>query len=382
MKIGFLLDDHMHRAGGVQEYVRGMVRYLERHGHEAVVFSGGTQFDEPLPERVIPLGMSLPFKGSGSSTSVPIVLRSGRALRRLLHEEQCDVLHVQAPYSPTMSGRLLAHSDAAHLLTFQIRIDRSPRLWLLRQLARLQRPSLRHIHKRLAISSAAVETAQALFPGEYEVIGVGVDTQAFAAAAAQPRLPQYADGRVTLMTVGRLEVRKGVDHLLRAYQLVEREHHDAVRLVIAGDGPEREALHQLAADLDLKNVEWLGYVPAEVLPRLMASADMFCATATGQESFGYVLIEAMAAGLPIVAYANAGYAGVLQRHPGNLLVPVGNIQLLAGALATFIASPQLRQSVSSANRQGALQHSWEVVGAQVVRAYEEVLAQTKQARRR
>ena len=75
MKIGFLLDDHMHRAGGVQEYVRGMYRYLERNGHEAVVFSGGSQFTTPLPERVIQLGISVPAKGSGSTTSLPVTAR-------------------------------------------------------------------------------------------------------------------------------------------------------------------------------------------------------------------------------------------------------------------------------------------------------------------
>ena len=374
MKVGFLLDDHMYRAGGVQEYVRGMVRYLESHGHEAVVFSGGSQYNDPLPERVIQLGVSLPFKGNQSSTSIPIVFRSGRALRQLLHQEACDLLHVQTPFSPTMSGRLLAQSDVAHMLTFHIRIDSPVRLWLLRQLARLLRPSFRRIHKRLAISPAAVETGACLFPGDYEVVGVGVDTEAFAAAVEQPPLPQYADDTVTILTVGRLERRKGVHHLLHAFQVLERDHGTAVRLVVAGDGPEREALQTLATELKLKHVEWLGFVPADQLPHLMASADLFCAPATGQESFGYVLIEAMAAALPIVAYANAGYAGVLAQHAGNVLVPVGAERALAGALAMFVASPALRHHVSAANRHGAQRHSWDHVGAQVLRAYQETLA--------
>ncbi|MBA3469366.1 MAG: glycosyltransferase family 4 protein [Herpetosiphonaceae bacterium] len=373
MKIGFLLDDHMHRPGGVQEYVRGMYRYLLRNGHEAVVFSGGTQFNTPLPERVIQLGISIPAKGSGSTTSLPVVLKSAAALRRLLREEACDVLHVQTPFSPTLSGRLLAVSEAAHVCSFHIRIDDPIRLRLLSWAARLQRPSFRHIHKRMAISQAAEETAQVLFPGRYERVGVGVHISRYAAAAQLPRLAEYNDDRVTIMTVGRLEERKGVAHLLRAYASLERAYGDAIRLVIAGDGPQREQLQALAAQLGLRSVQWLGFVENAALPQVMASADIFCAPATGQESFGYVLVEAMAAGLPIVGFANAGYAEVLAQHPGNFAVPVRDERALAGALSTFIASQPLRRAVSSRNRVGAERHSWTRVGAQVMQVYAEAL---------
>lgn len=374
MKIGFLIDDHMHRAGGVQEYVRGMYRYLVRHGHEAVVFSGGSQFSDPLPERVISLGISVPARGSGSTTSLPLVLKSSRSLRQLLHEEACDILHVQTPFSPTMSGRLLAASDAAHVASFHIRIDNPLRLRLLGWAALLQRPSFRHIHQRIAISQAAEETAQALFPGDYERIGVGVNIARYAAAVELPRLAKYNDERITIITVGRLEERKGVAHLLRAYATLEHERGNKIRLVIAGDGPQREQLQALAAQLGLRSVQWLGFVEHAALPQVMASADIFCAPATSEESFGYVLVEAMAAGLPIVGYANAGYAEVLAQHPGNLAVPVGDERALAGALGAFVASPRLRRAVSSANREGAKRHSWETVGAQIMQVYERALS--------
>lgn len=378
MKIGFLLDDHMYRPGGVQEYVRGMYRYLHRHGHEAVIFSGGSQFTAPLPERVIPLGLSLPTKGSGSSSSLPIVLKSVAALRRILQTEACDVLHVQTPYSPTLSGRLLAASNAAHVCSFHIRIDDPVRLRLLSWAARLQRPSFRRIHKRIAISQAAEETAQILFPGRYERVGVGVNIGRYTAAATLPRLAQFNDARITIITVGRLEDRKGIAHLLRAYAVLERSYGDALRLVIVGDGPQREQLQALARALGLRSVEWLGFVDHALLPHVMASADMFCAPATGQESFGYVLVEAMAAGLPIVGFANAGYAEVLAQHPGNLAVPVGDDRALAGGLGTFIASPALRSQVSAANRSSADRHSWETVGGQIMQVYAAALHQRRQ----
>lgn len=374
MKIGLVIDDHMHRPGGVQEYVRGLYRYLQKQGHEPVIFAGGQHRQEELAERVISLGWSLPTKGSGSTSSLPILLKSNAHIRRMLAAENCDILHVQSPHSPTMSGRLLAQSNAAHVSSFQIRIDDGWQLEALSKLAPFQGLLYRHVHRRIAISQAALKTAQRMFPGDYTIIGVGVNIKRFQAAATLPRLSQYADGKITMFTVGRLEARKGVDHLLRAFALIERDHGDAVRLVIAGDGPQRDNLHALADQLQLKNVEWLGYVDNASLPHVMASADIFCAPATGQESFGYILIEAMAAGLPIVAFGNAGYAGVLAQHPGNLVVPVGDDRALAGGLATFVASAALRHHVSTMNKRDVEKHSWESVGAQIINVYQEAIA--------
>jgi phosphatidylinositol alpha-mannosyltransferase len=110
----------------------------------------------------------------------------------------------------------------------------------------------------------------------------------------------------------------------------------------------------------------------------MASADIFCAPATAQESFGYVLVEAMAAGLPVVGFANAGYAEVLAQHPGNLAVPVGDERALAGAIGAFVASPALRRHVSAANRSSVERHSWEHVGAEIMRVYDQALATRRQ----
>lgn len=381
MKIGFVLDDHLHRPGGVQEYVRDLYRYLETHGHQAVIFCGGSQFENTFSERVIQIGMALPVKGSGSSTSIPIAFQPPWELRRLLRRENCDILHIQAPFSPTLSGRMLAHSDAAHVLSFHIRIDDQLRLNLFSALARLQTLSLRRIHARIAVSPAARETADDLYHGgEYAIIGVGVDIAPFRAAHRLPRLPRYADNRITLMAVGRLEERKGIDRLLRAYARLEREHGDALRLVIAGDGPERDRLRQLERELGLRTVEWPGYVERELLPHLMCSADVFCAPALAQESFGKVLVEAMAAGLPIAAFANAGYAGVLRDHPGNLLAPVGDERALAGAIGALVASKALRREVGRRNYQAAELYSWEALGPRVLQVYEQALERKRAGR--
>lgn len=370
MKIGLVIDDHMARPGGVQEYVRGLYRYLLQHGHQAVIFSsaGGYPADDL---RVIPLGSALPLQGSGSTTSIPLTLASPSELRRLLAREACDLLHIMAPYSPTLSGRLLVQSDAAHVMTFLVAIEPGLYRQLLGALARMQQRSLRRFHARIALSTTAAETAQALYGGSYTLIPSGVDTAQF-----RPDVPPLAGlggAGPNLLYVGRLERRKGVADLVRAFARLQRQYPD-LNLIIGGDGPERAALEQLAAQLQLERVRFLGYVPAADLPRLFAAADLFCAPATYAESFGIVLIEAMAAALPIVAAANAGYAGLLAAHPGNLLVPPGDDRAMAGAIAALVEQPVYRRSVGQRNRVAAARYSWATVGAELVQLYERLIA--------
>lgn len=368
MKIGFLIDDHMARPGGVQEYVRGLYRYVRANGHDAVIFSSaGGQPQDDL--RLIPLGAALPLSGSGSSTSIPLTTAGPAQLRRRLAREACDILHVMAPYSPTLSGRLLVQSQAAHVLTFLVAIEPGPYRTLLGALARLQSRSLSRFHARIAISETAAETGRALYGGTYDLIPCGVDTSQFSPDAAP--LPELRDGCTNLLYVGRLEQRKGVAHLVRAFARLQHQY-PRLRLVIGGDGPERLALEQVARELGLERVIFLGYIPSGELPRLFASADLFCAPATYAESFGIVLIEAMAAGLPIVAAANAGYAGLLAAHPGNLLVPPGDDRALAGAIATLVEQPSYSRMVGIRNRAGAQQYSWRRVGESVMALYERI----------
>jgi phosphatidyl-myo-inositol alpha-mannosyltransferase len=367
VKVGFVIDDHMSRPGGVQGYVRGLRRYLEGQGHEVVIFCGGG--GQPQPG-VIGLGISVPLRGSGSSTSIPLTLASPGRLHAMLEREACDVLHVMAPFSPTLSGRLLAHSRAAHVMTFLVAVEPAWYRHALGVLRFAQARSLARFHARVAISHAAETSATALYGGAYMIVPVGIETARFQAHGHALSKPGAGSDAITILYLGRLEQRKGVRTLLRAVARLQ-DQPPGVRLCIGGDGPERAALEQLAAELGLRNVCFIGYVPDDQLPDLMRSADIFCAPATAAESFGLVLIEAMSAGLPIVAAANAGYAEVLAAHPGNLLVPPRDDRRLAGALNALAAAPEYRRRLGEQNLIAARRYGWDAVGATIVEIYKD-----------
>src|SRR3954452_4242826 len=174
----------MQRPGGVQEYIRGLRGYLEAHGHRVVVFTGGGGTPEP---GVIAVGLSLPLRGSGSSTSIPITLAIPTQLRELLAREACDILHVMAPYSPTLSGRLLVRSQAAHVMTFLVALEPPWYLRGLGLLARMQWRSLRRFHAGIAISRAAEHSGQVLYRRPFTIIPVGVEVERFRPASGLAR---------------------------------------------------------------------------------------------------------------------------------------------------------------------------------------------------
>ena len=172
--------------------------------------------------------------------------------------------------------------------------------------------------------------------------------------------------------MGRLENRKGLKHLLRAWAYVRRQFEDA-RLIVVGEGRPRRGYERYVERQGWGEVVFAGFVPDDELIRYFHSCDVFCAPSTGQESFGIVLLEAMAAGRPIVASRIPGYDEVLTDEVEGLLVEPKNEGELATALARLLADPQTRRKMGRAGQRKARRYRWDVVAASVLNYYEEVL---------
>ncbi|GAC1564029.1 MAG: hypothetical protein NVS2B7_37980 [Herpetosiphon sp.] len=241
---------------------------------------------------------------------------------------------------------------------------------ILGHLARLQFRSVSRFTARIAISDIAAITGTELYGGPYDIIPCGIDWNTF----RNPDSSSSPRDAKTVLYVGRLERRKGVAYLLKAWSLIQNQYPD-LHLVIGGDGPERKHLQQLSNELALRNVSFLGYVAGASLPPLLHTADIFCAPAVESESFGIILIEAMAAGLPLIAAANPGYSSLLSHHPSNLLVPPAQPRALAGALATLLHAPHYRHTVGFQNAEQARRYDWELIGARIIDVYQRARTQ-------
>jgi phosphatidylinositol alpha-mannosyltransferase len=228
---------------------------------------------------------------------------------------------------------------------------------------------------RIAVSQPALDFISRYFPGDYTIIPNGIDLERFA-TPAKP-IEEFRDGKVNILFVGRLEKRKGFGYLLDAYRYVKRENPNTRLIVVGSPGWSRWKYQLLVRRHNLEDVVFAGYVSAEDLPRYYHTADIFCAPATGSESFGIVLLEAMAASKPIVASNIGGYAGVITRDVDGLLVNPKEIKTLAGALDLLIKDKALRERLAAHGRLKAENFAWTKVARRVVDYYERVIEQRR-----
>lgn len=239
---------------------------------------------------------------------------------------------------------------------------------------------LKYLHEMTAVSDAAADYVRELTDRPVTIIPNGINIEHFSKQPDDAKPYQEGNGRVVLY-VGRLERRKGVNYLLKAFQLLQEKNED-VSLVLAGDGPDREKLEELCHDLGLRNVHFLGFVSEEEKLRLLHSADLFCAPAIYGESFGIVLLEAMASGLVTVAANNPGYSSVMQGLGALSLVNPRDTVEFARRLDLLLREDSLRAMWKNWAKSYIKQFSYKRIVDQYEGLYQRAYAEHAAPRRR
>jgi phosphatidyl-myo-inositol alpha-mannosyltransferase len=306
MKIGLVCPYSIAKGGGVQEIVYAMQAELNGRGHEAYIITPRPQdYDEKPHDRMIFVGSAADFN-SPVHTTFQVSASVNEKIEAMLEEEQFDVLHFHEPWIPMLSAQILSRSKAVNIGTFHAKL---PETMMSRTMAKVitpyTKPILRYIDAFTAVSDAAAEYLCTLTDEPVAIIPVGVSDR-----FTMPKTFHDNRRHKTILYIGRLEGRKGVKYLLHAFQQLCERRPD-VSLTIAGNGADREKLEMLASDLGLDNVNFLGFVSDAEKIKLLKSSDLFCAPALFGESFGLVLLEAMATGLVTVAGDNPGYGAVM-----------------------------------------------------------------------
>ena len=354
LRIGLVCPYSLSIPGGVQAQVLGLARELRRQGHEARVLG---PCDGPPPASfVTPLGDSLPTSANGSIA--PLAPDPAAAMRtiRVLNDEQFDVLHVHEPLVPGPSLTTLNVHPAPIVGTFHA-AGRSTSYRLFRPV--LQR-LLERVDRRVVVSKDALALVQEHLGGEYEVLFNGVETTAIRAVAPFPHT------RPAIFFLGRHEERKGLGILLATLTQLGPD----VECWIGGDGPDTARLK--AAYADEPRITWLGRLSeADKFARLRG-ASVFCAPSLHGESFGVVLLEAMAAGAVVVASRLDGYRNVASDGVDALLTPPGDSEALAAGLRRALGDSRLRSDLVAAAEQRAQAFSMERLAEIYVERYQDL----------
>lgn len=369
MKIALVSPYDWQTPGGVNRHVEQLSGHLAEAGHTVRILAPSTgPVEDP---RVIVAGYPVPVPAAGSSARISLDPRLGRRVRRILEDEQFDVVHIHEPLMPTLPIQVLRHSRTAnpHVVnvgTFHARKDGGNRLYGYGRL--LLKRWFREIDGKIAVSPPAATYVERYFPGYYNVIPNGVDIHRWEEPSLEP-LPEFDDGYVNILYVGRAEKRKGLPYLIRAFGIVNaRDPH--TRLIVVG--AESRHWHRYRASVEglRRNVVFRGSVADADLPRYHRTAHMFCSPATGHESQGIVLLEAMAARLPVVASNIDGYASVLTDGVEGRLVPPRDVMALADALTALVRDPAARERMAEAGRLRAEHYSWPRITARLLAYYE------------
>lgn len=370
MKIGIVSQSYYPRPGGVTEVTHFTARELRRLGHDVTIITtnySGTEEDDP---KVIRIGRNVlvPVNGAWVNMTVGFGLRG--QLRRIFERERFDIIHAHCPLVPTLPLMSLetAPPDQKVVGTFHAAADRNLLYWLFRGF--LSRRAAR-LDRRMAVSEAARTFVSRYFPGDFEIVPNGIDCARFR-PGLEP-IGRFRDGRINVLFVGRMDPRKGVPYLCKAMPRIARDLDGNVRFLIVGEKGLRSLLCPKPLDLHGGEIVWVGRVSADELPRYYATADIFCSPATGQESFGIVLLEAMASGVPIVASDIPGYRTVLAPGREGLLVPPKDAGEIARAIVTLARDEHLRKELGLRGRETALRYDWPIVVRRIEEIYRGVL---------
>lgn len=366
MKIGFVLDDSLDSSDGVQQYILTLGKWLAARGNEVHYLVGQTKRQD-LPN-THSFSRNIGVRFNSNRMTMPL-LANRRAIKNLLTKQKFDVLHIQMPYSPFLGGRILrlAHKVSPgtalvgtfHILPFA-RLQRMATkilmIWL--------RPTSQWLAKIWSVSAPAQKFASQMGLTS-TVLPNAIDTQAFITKKS-------TNPKFTIVFLGRLVQRKGCAQLLEAIKHVKDKSN--LRVIIGGKGPQLEQLQkQVVIDGLSDIVEFAGYVAEAEKPAFLAAADLAIFPSISGESFGIVLLEAMAAGAGVVlAGNNPGYSSVMNELPASLFDPL-NPTALASKIDSLRTNSNLFKTMSHAQQQHVKQFDVTIVGKKLVSYYQQLI---------
>ena len=375
MKIALVSPYDFAYPGGVTHHICHLAAHFTRMGHEVKVIAPASKAISNLVDKFIPVGRPRPIPVSGSIARITISPWLSSRIKAILDREEFDIIHLHEPLMPMLCTTVLRLSRTTNIATFHASGARSWYNYGSPLAKLLLKKWFRKLHGKIAVSELAMNCVGKHFPSYYDIIPNGIDLKHFSPDVSP--IDEFRDGKLNILFVGRLEKRKGLNYLLKSYQQVKQEIPDS-RLIIVGPGTRlRRKYEKQVKRSRLEDVVFVGYASYDDLPRYYKTADVFCAPATGFESFGIILLEAMAIGKPIVASNVEGYASLIAHGVEGYLVPPRDEKELARSLISLLRDESLRQKMGAKGQLKAREYAWEDIAQRLLDYYAGVLGESK-----
>jgi len=366
VKIALVSPYSIQQPGGVAEHVAHLRDEFQRLGHDVVVMAPrGNEGGLEVGEGYYGIGRTITIPGNGSKMRLTFDVTLYADVKQIMKRENFDIVHLHEPLMPVLPYMVLLNSRAVNVATFHAYSGSQPWYSALKPYMSFV---LTRLDGRIAVSPPAREFVMKYFDGQYDVIPNGIDVARYG-----DHVEPFAwanDGTPRVLFVGTRfeESRKGFRYLIKAWALVRQQFPQAKLIVLGSGRPEKFA--SVMERYGVANIEFKGFVSLEDKARYYASVDACCVPSTGNESFGYVIVEAMAAGRALVATDIPGYASVVKPEHDGILVAPSDPLALALALVRVLADRELRALLGANGRVSAQKYDWPQVAAQVLEAYE------------
>jgi phosphatidylinositol alpha-mannosyltransferase len=375
MKIALVSPYDFASPGGVVSHISCLEQQFTRMGHEVKIIAPASKAVYTLGDRFIRIGTPRPMPVSGSIARITMSLWLDSHIKKVFEREKFDICHLHEPLMPTLCTTVLRLKYTPMVGTFHASGGK-PWYTMFSPIAKWYLDRwFRKLDGRIAVSQVALQYVDKYFPSRYVTIANGVDTNHFNSGVAP--FDRFNDGKTNILFVGRLEKRKGFEYLLEAYRLVKKEVPNC-RLIQVGPGVRlRKKYEKRIRQLGITDVNFTGYATYSDLPRYYKTADIVCFPATGRESQGIVLLEAMSVGKPVIASNIDGYSSVLTDGVEGISVPPRDTEKLAEAIMRLIKDKQLREQMGARGKTRAMQYDWPLLAKKILDFYTATLDRIK-----
>ncbi len=375
MKICLVSDPYYPYPSGVSEYTHYLAKYLRRLGHTVKILTTHYK-DESSEQDVVRVGRVFYIPMNKSFATLSVGWDIPRKVKRFLEEENFDVIHTMGPFPPSISFFALHYSKALNITTFHSTGFKYYRTgsFIFRKLFKKY---INKLHGLIAVSETPRDTFTPYIPGDYTIIPNGVDLEKFH-PGVMPFL-EFRNIKNKILYLGRLDRRKGLIELLKAMPLIRDELKEAL-LIVVGKGRLEDDCKKLVAELGLSEmVVFKGYARSEEIPRYYASCDVYCSPALGGESFGIVLLEAMALAKPVVASRIPGYDRVIIDDYNGLFFDPHKPEDIAQKIIKVLKNEDLRKRLINNGKEFVKDYSWFNIAKNIEEFYIQKLRELKKA---
>ncbi|XOV93990.1 MAG: glycosyltransferase family 4 protein [Bacteroidota bacterium] len=367
MKIAQVCPYDLSRPGGVKNHIICLSNELESLGHEVqIIAPSGEQ--KQVDHRIHLFGRNRSLKISGTKIDLNIALKDEKkALKDYLKSQHFDIIHYHTFWNPVLPFQVWKHSKAKNIATFH---DTPKHIWL----GKTVMPLTASMIFKMMDKVISVSASQASHIGgknvKLQIIPNGIDLETYLKPIKKAEASD--NEKFTLLFLGRLEPRKGIIYALKSYLELKKEYNQ-LKLIIAGDGQEKELITSFVKEHELNDVEVLGQVSDEMKLSLMRKADLYLGPAIHGESFGIVLLEAMASGLPMVGFGNEGYLNIIPEQWREFFPEPKNQGAFTRAIQRMINEKSLRDKMIKWGHNEVRKYDWKKVVKEIESIYLDAL---------